>query len=54
MEHPKSLFTARLGVLIAGNRSNFLASGPSATIGSTLTKTEKAASASKSRTTASR
>ena len=22
MEHPKSLFTARLGVLIAGNRSN--------------------------------
>ena len=47
MEHPKSLFTARLGVLITGNRSNFLASSPSATTGSTLAKTKKAASASK-------
>jgi len=46
MEHPKSLFTARLGVLIAGNRNNFLASSQSATTESTLAKTKKAASAS--------
>ena len=47
MEHPKSLFTARLGVLIARNRNNFLASSPPATTESTLAKTKKAASASK-------
>ena len=47
MEHPKLLFTARLGVLITGNRINFLASSPSATTRSTLAKTKKAASASK-------